>query len=170
MDPTLSWGELLGRSAATPIASFQPGFPRIPAPLRRVFEGAGNEDVDPAAARARLERGLRIVGELHRAGVPIVAGTDEGIPGHSLHREIELYVEAGLTPLEAIQTATLVPARAMGLEKELGTVEGGKRADLVVLDLDPLESISNIRTVRFVVTDGRMYESAELWRAVRFAP
>ena len=170
VDPTLSWGELLGHSISTPIASFQPGFPKIPSPLRRLFDSAGNADVEPAAARARVERGLRIVGELHRAGVPIVAGTDEGIPGHSLHREIELYVEAGLTPLEALQTATIVPARAMELEKELGTVEGGKRADLVVLDADPLERISNIRSVRFVVTDGRMYDSAALWRSVRFAP
>jgi imidazolonepropionase-like amidohydrolase len=170
LDPTLSWGELLGRSTSTPIASFQPGFPRIPAPLRRLFDSAGNADVDPAAARDRLERSLRIVGELHRGGVPIVAGTDEGIPGHSLHRELELYVEAGLTPLEAIQSATIVPARAMGLEKDLGTIEPGKGADLVVLDANPLERISNVRSVRYVVTGGRMYEAAELWRSVRFLP
>ncbi len=99
-----------------------------------------------------------------------MAGTDEGIPGHSLHREIELYVEAGLTPLEAIQAATVVPARAMGLEKELGTIEAGKRADLVVLDENPLERISNVRTVRYVVSDGRMYDAADLWRSVRFLP
>lgn len=170
LDPTLSWGELLGRSTSIPIAAFQPGFPKIPAPLRRLFDSAGNADIEPADARARLERGLRIVGELHRGGVPIVAGTDEGIPGHSLHREIELYVEAGLTPLEAIEAATIVPARAMRLEKELGTVEVGKRADLVVLDADPLERISNIRAVRYVITDGRMYEAAVLWRSVRFSP
>jgi len=170
IDPTLSWGELLGRSTTTPIASFQPGFPRIPAPLRRLFDSAGNADIDPVAARERLDRGLRIVGELHRGGVPIVAGTDEGIPGHSLHREIELYVEAGLTPLEAIQAATIVPARAMRLQNELGTVEVGKRADLVVLDANPLERISNIRSVRFVVTGGRMYDAADLWRSVRFIP
>jgi imidazolonepropionase-like amidohydrolase len=170
LDPTLSWGELLGRSTWTPIASFQPGFLKIPSPLRRLFDSAGNADIEPAGARARLERGLRIVSELHRGGVPIVAGTDEGIPGHSLHREIELYVEAGLTPLEAIQAATIVPARAMGLQNELGTVEVGKRADLVVLDASPLERISNIRSVRFVVIDGRMYEAADLWRSVRFSP
>jgi imidazolonepropionase-like amidohydrolase len=170
VDPTLSWGELLGRSSSTPIAEFQPGFPKIPRPLQRLFDSAGNPDITPEAARARLERSLRIVGELHRAGVPIVAGTDEGIPGHSLHREIELYVEAGLTPLEAIRAATIVPARAMGLEKELGTIEEGKRADLVVLDADPLERISSIRTVRSIVTRGRMYEAADLWRSVRFAP
>ncbi len=170
LDPTLSWGELLGRSTTTPIASFQPGFSKIPTPLRRLFDSAGNADIEPAAARERLERGLRIVGELHRGGVPIVAGTDEGIPGHSLHREIELYVEAGLTPLEAIQAATIVPARAMRLEKELGTVERGKRADLVVLGANPLARISNIRSVRFVVTDGRMYDASILWRSVRFSP
>ncbi|MGH9391694.1 MAG: amidohydrolase family protein, partial [Vicinamibacteria bacterium] len=170
LDPTLSWGELLGRSTSTPIATFQPGFPKIPAPLRRLFDSAGNPDIEPAEARARLERGLLVVSELHRAGVPIVAGTDEGIPGHSLHREIELYAEAGLTPLEAIQSATIVSARAMRLDKELGTVERGKRADLVVLDANPLERISNIRSVRFVVSDGRMYDAAELWRSVRFSP
>ena len=99
----------------------------------------------PPTARTRLERGLRIVKALHDAGVPIVAGTDEGIPGHSVHREIELYVEAGLTPMEALQAATIVPARAMKMDAELGTIERGKRADLVVLDANPLEAIRNIR-------------------------
>jgi imidazolonepropionase-like amidohydrolase len=170
IDPTLSWGELLGRSTATPIAEFEPGVSKLPTPLRRLFDSAGNPEVTPDAARARVERGLRIVAELHRAGVPIVAGTDEGIPGHSLHREIELYVEAGFTPLAAIQAATIVPARAMGLEKELGTIEIGKRADLVVLEANPLELISNVRKVRFVVKDGRMYDAADLWRSVRYLP
>jgi imidazolonepropionase-like amidohydrolase len=63
-----------------------------------------------------------------RDGIPIMAGTDQTIPGHSMHREIELYVKAGFTPIEAIQAATLVPARALGLDKESGTVEIGKRA------------------------------------------
>jgi imidazolonepropionase-like amidohydrolase len=74
--------------------------------------------------------------------VPIVAGTDQAVPGHSLHREIELYVRAGFTPLEAIQAATIVPARAMGLDKETGTVEVGKRADLILVAGNPLEDIS----------------------------
>jgi imidazolonepropionase-like amidohydrolase len=64
------------------------------------------------------------------------------VPGHSLHREIELYVRAGFTPLEAIQAATIVPARAMGLDKETGTVEVGKRADLILVAGNPLEDIS----------------------------
>jgi imidazolonepropionase-like amidohydrolase len=170
MDPTQSWGELLGHAAGTPIAAFQPGVDRIPPPLNRLFSNAGTSGVDAAGARARVERGLRIVRALHEAGVPIVAGTDEGIPGHSVHREIELYVEAGFTAMAAIQAATIVSARAMHLDAELGTIERGKRADLVVLDANPLERIQNIRLVRWTVSDGRVYDAAALWKSVRFRP
>ena len=106
----------------------------------------------------------------HDAGVPIVAGTDEGIPGHSVHREIELYVEAGLTPMQALQAATIVPARAMKLDAEAGTIERGKRADLVVLNANPLDSIRNIRTVRWTIRSGRVYDAPALWRSVRVQP
>jgi imidazolonepropionase-like amidohydrolase len=170
IDPTQSWNELLGRSQATPIDTFQPGVRKIPPPLNRLFSSAGAAGVDPPAARARLERGLRIVRALHEGGVPIVAGTDEGIPGHSVHREIELYVEAGLSPFAALQTATIVPARTMKLDRELGTIEKGKRADLAVLDANPLDDIHNIRTVRWTIANGKMYEAAALWKSVRFEP
>jgi imidazolonepropionase-like amidohydrolase len=170
VDPTQSWNELLGHAAGTPIAAFQPGVAKIPPPLNRLFSNAGAAGIDAATARTRLERGLRIVRALHAAGVPIVAGTDEGIPGHSLHREIELYVEAGLTPMDALRAATAVPARAMKLDAELGTIERGKRADLVVLDASPLDRIANIRSVRWTISDGRIYDAAALWNAVRFQP
>ena len=170
IDPTQSWNELLGHAVGAPIAAFQPGVLKIPAPLNRVFANAGVAGIDAATARARVERGLRIVKALHDAGVPIVAGTDEGIPGHSVHREIELYVEAGLTPLEALQAATIVSARAMQLDGELGTIERGKRADLVVLDANPLDAIRNIRSVRWTISDGRVYDAAALWQSVRFQP
>jgi imidazolonepropionase-like amidohydrolase len=117
-----------------------------------------------------FEKEVQVVGALHRAGVPIVAGTDQAIPGHSLYREIELYVRAGFTPMEAIQAATIVPARAMGIDKEVGTVEAGKRGDVIILSSNPLESIRNIRTVEFVATNGTMYNCAELWRSVGFKP
>ena len=170
IDPTQSWNELLGHAAGTPIAAFQPGVAKIPPPLNRLFSNAGAAGIDAAAARARLERGLRIVKALHDAGVPVVAGTDEGIPGHSVHREIELYVEAGLTPLQALQAATIVPARAMKLDAELGTIEKGKRADMVVLNANPLERIQNIRSARWTIIDGRVYDTQALWRSVRFQP
>jgi imidazolonepropionase-like amidohydrolase len=170
IDPTQSWNELLGHAAGTPIAAFQPGVLKIPAPLNRVFSNAGAAGIDAATARTRLERGLRIVKALHDAGVPIVVGTDEGIPGHSVHREIELYVEAGLTPMEALQAATIVSARAMKMDGELGTIERGKRADMVVLNANPLDSIRNIRSVRWTISDGRVYDAPALWQSVRFQP
>jgi imidazolonepropionase-like amidohydrolase len=170
MDPTQSWNELLGHAVGTPISAFQPGVLKIPAPLNRVFSNAGAGGIDAATARTRLERGLRIVKALHDAGVPIVAGTDEGIPGYSVHREIELYVEAGLTPMEALQAATIVPARAMKMDGELGTIERGKRADMIVLNANPLDAIRNIRAVRWTIRDGRVYDAPALWQSVRFQP
>ena len=110
------------------------------------------------------------MGALHRAGIPIVAGTDQAVPGYSLHREIELYVQAGFTPMEAIQAATIVPARAMKVDKELGTVEKGKRGDLILINGDPLQDIHNTRNVEYVITNGTMYHTAELWQSVGFKP
>jgi imidazolonepropionase-like amidohydrolase len=170
IDPTQSWNELLGHAAGAPIAAFQPGATKIPAPLNRVFTNAGAAGIDAATARTRLERGLRIVRALHDAGVPIVAGTDEGIPGHSVHREIELYVEAGFTPMEALQAATIVSARAMNLDGDVGTIERGKRADMVVLNANPLDSIRNIRAVRWTIRGGRVYDAPALWKSVKFQP
>jgi imidazolonepropionase-like amidohydrolase len=72
--------------------------------------------------------------------------------------------------IEAIQAATIVPARVMGLDKEVGTIEAGKRADLIILDGNPLEDIHNTRKVEYVITDGIMYKAAELWRSVGFRP
>jgi imidazolonepropionase-like amidohydrolase len=72
--------------------------------------------------------------------------------------------------MEAIQAATIVPARAMKIDKEVGTVEKGKRADLVIVDADPLQSISNIRKVTSVITKGRLFDCVQLWRAAGFHP
>ena len=117
-----------------------------------------------------METLLKIIGALKLAGIPIVAGTDVGVPGHTLHRELELYVKAGLTPLEAIQAATLVPARVMKVENEVGTIEAGKRADILILAGNPLENISNIRKTKFVVAQGRLYDCSELKKIVGFKP
>ena len=167
VDPTMSWGELLGRSQETPVESFEPGISSAAGALAGSYRSVRNR-ADAAAARGRLNAQLAIVKVLHEAGVPIVAGTDGAVPGHSLLRELELYVQAGLTPMEAIQSATIVAARAMGLEAEAGTVEAGKRADLLVLDGNPLADIRNIRTGRWVVVVGRMYEMDALWRSAGF--
>jgi len=132
-------------------------------------------DVGPPSPIADLiermfKKELAIIGALHKAGVTIVAGTDQAVPGHSLHREIELYVQAGFSPMEAIQAATIVPARVMGLEKSLGTIEVGKRADVIIINGDPIEDIRNTRNVEKVISNGIMYDAAELWRSVGFKP
>ena len=112
-----------------------------------------------ANRKIRLEKETELVGEMRRAGVKILAGTDLGnpyvYPGFSLHDELALLVRAGLTPLEALQTATVNPARFFGQEKEFGTIEKGKLADLVLLEANPLEDIGNTRRVNAVVVNGR---------------
>ncbi|MBI3567938.1 MAG: amidohydrolase family protein [Gemmatimonadetes bacterium] len=170
IDPTASWGELLGHSTSVPVSAFQPVIERLPPVLAQRIVAMGTPTVDAATAAARLDRTLAIIRALHEAGVPIVAGTDEGIPGFSVYREIELYAKAGMSPMDAIRAATAVAAKAMRLDGELGTLEPGKRGDLVVLDGNPLNDIANIRTVRLVVKGGRVYESAALWRAAGFVP
>jgi imidazolonepropionase-like amidohydrolase len=170
IDPTLAVFELMLRPMNKPIASFEPGMSKAPPELLVQLNKKGEAEI-PAEALAMLTDVLgKVVGGLHRAGVPIVAGTDVGVPGHTLHRELELYVKAGLTPLEAIQAATIVPARVMKLENEVGTIEAGKRADLIILDANPLENISNIRKASFVMARGRLFDCAKLWELVDFKP
>jgi imidazolonepropionase-like amidohydrolase len=170
IDPTLALFELYAASSEKPVATFEPGIAKVAPELAEVLSFDAPATPVTTLIRKASQKDMEVVGALHRAGVPIVAGTDQAVPGHSLHREIELYVQAGFTPMEAIQSATIVPARAMGVDKEVGTIEAGKRADVLILGANPLESIRNIRTVEFVVTNGVMYNCAELWRSVGFKP
>lgn len=170
VDPTIALMEFFTATSAKPPASFEPGVNKVAPELAEQLT-----DVAPPTDRSEIgekvfEKELAIVGALHRAGIPVVAGTDQTVPGHSLHREIELYVQAGFTPMEAIQAATIVPARAMGLEKESGTVEKGKRGDLILVNGNPLDDIHKIRNVEYVITDGTMFHTAELWQSVGFKP
>ena len=155
IDPTLPWNELLGHAPGTAPEAFESGFRFAPPSLALNYRSVTNA-TDAATARRRVVDSGRMVKALFDAGVPIVAGTDGAVPGVSLLRSLELYVEAGLTPMQALQSASLVPAKAMGLERESGTLEPGKRADFVVLGADPLRDIANIRAVRWVAAGGRL--------------
>lgn len=112
-----------------------------------------------------LQWRMEEVPELSRAGVGLLAGTDTGFPyvfPGDVIKELELFVQAGLTPLQALQTATLNPARYLNKESEMGSVEVGKIADLVLLNANPLSDIRNLRSIQAVVLNGRLLEHAEL--------
>ena len=170
VDPTLTVFEMFQRTGRKPLASFEPGVARVAPALSTQLRNVGPGPARADLGEARFATSLKAVAALHRAGVPIVVGTDQTVPGHSVHREMELYVEAGFTPMEALQAATMVPARVMGLEKEVGTLEVGKRADLVILGANPLENISNIRRTETVIQGGAIYDCRSLWRSVGFQP
>ena len=109
---------------------------------------------------------LSLVGQMHDQGVPIGAGTDTPInyalPGYSLHSELEMLVRAGLSPLEALRSATVRPAEFFNLEDEMGTVEAGKRADLVLLSANPLDDIRHTRQIEAVVSKGSLLTKEDL--------
>lgn len=170
LDPTLAVFEFLTATTAHPTASFEPGVSKVAPELAEQLTDVSAPSPRSEFFAKAFEKDLEIVGALHRAGITMVAGTDQTVPGYSLHRELELYVKAGFTPMEAIQAASIVPARVMKLDKELGTVESGKRADLIILDANPLEDIHNTLKVEYVITNGVMYNCAELWKSVGFKP
>jgi hypothetical protein len=151
VDPTLSWSQLTGRDVKTPIDRLETFPERLPRPLLANYESVVNEQ--PVLMNAALEA----VKAMHDAGVRVVVGTDGALPGLSVLNEIELFFYAGLTAQQAIDAATRVPAEAMGMLAEAGTIEVGKRADFVLLDADPLVDITNIRRIRGVSVGGRMY-------------
>jgi hypothetical protein len=169
-DPTLVVMEMFLHSSEKPFASFEPGAAKLPQELYAPINNTGLPPERAAYGREVLDLYSKITGELHKNGLTIVAGTDQVVPGHSLRRELELYVRAGFTPLEAIQAATIVPARVMKMDKDLGTLETGKIADLIVVEGNPLENISNLRNTKFVITNGRMFDCASLWQSVGFKP
>jgi imidazolonepropionase-like amidohydrolase len=109
---------------------------------------------------------MHTVARLHQAGATLMTGTDSPgfifMPGFSLHDELEALVRAGLTPLAALQAATITPARFFNVDDQLGTIEAGKLADLVLLEGDPLSEVSNTRRIAAVIVKGRLLDRKEL--------
>jgi imidazolonepropionase-like amidohydrolase len=137
----------------------------VEANWRESAEGRSDSEITPFRAQ-QSEWLLNMAGKIHRAGVEIMAGTDTPIglltPGKSLHRELRLLVEAGLTPLEALKTATLNPARYFGLEDELGSIEEGMWADLIILDSNPMDDIRNTKEIHTVIRQGNVLDPTRL--------
>ncbi len=121
---------------------------------------------DSPERQTRFQRQMELVDRMHHEGIGLLAGTDailpQVYPGFSLHDELGLLVKAGLSPLAALQTATLNPARFLGLEKTLGTVEKGKLADLVLLEANPLADINNTKRISAVVANGHLFDRLAL--------
>jgi len=128
---------------------------------------AADWDTDPHADREKfVEAEMKMVNEMNKAGVRILAGTDTAAgvrvyPGFSLHQELELMAQAGLTNMQTLQAATRNAGEFLGLA-DTGTIEKGKRADLVLLDANPLEKISNTKKIRAVVLNGRYFSRDDL--------
>jgi len=127
---------------------------------------AGYTAQDAALAQQRWPIARRIVAAMRDAGVPIMTGTDAPMPGvypgFSLHEEMAMLVESGLTPREALRSATLAPAEFLHIAATAGSVAVGKRADLVLLDADPTKDIHNTRRINAVLVDGRLLRRADL--------
>lgn len=121
---------------------------------------------DWALSKKVFSKELKLVDAMQRTGVEILAGTDTlnpyCFPGFSLHDELGLLVQSGLTPMQALQAATLNPARFLGREKDLGAIATGKIADLVVLDANPLDDIGNTRKISAVIFGGKFYSRTSL--------
>src|SRR5882724_7643899 len=130
-----------------------------------ITQGYGNDDL--TVRKKFLDKELEVVRLLHEKGIPFLAGTDTppGVyifPGFSLHDELQRFVAAGFTPLEALQTATLNPARFFGMEDQLGTSEKDKLADLVFLKGNPLDNIANTKKIAAVISNGHYFSSNDL--------
>ena len=168
VDPTLVNFEAVFRAGDPEYHAGLASAASLPAELR----GSAPELAGDRLARLRrvgkraMGKASALVNRLHRAGVPLLAGTDAPrpwvAPGFSLHRELELLVTAGLSPIQALAAATGGAARALGIAGELGTVRVGGRADLVLLRRDPREQITNLATVEWVIKSGVVQRPHEL--------
>jgi len=130
-----------------------------------ITQGYGDDNL--AVRKRFLEKELEVVHLLHKKGVPFLAGTDTppGVyifPGFSLHEELQRFVAAGFTPLEALQTATINPAEFFGIADRLGSIESGKLADLVLLRANPLADIANTQKIAAVIANGRYFSANDL--------
>jgi imidazolonepropionase-like amidohydrolase len=162
VDPTLVLWLRMSHIDDTKLMS-DPELRVVPESIRKTWPDVSN---DPTSFKIQIWRIYRLVWLAKQAKTEILAGTDTGdpyvIPGRALHDELEQLVEAGLTPREALEAATLAPVRLFETEKEMGSIEKGKLADMVLLDANPLDDIRNVRKVQGVFTHGRYYARKDL--------
>lgn len=150
--------------------SFAPFVGTMPPTTERGFRAGGfavPKDLTRADYRASWAKMIAMIGKMHKAGVPIVAGTDGA--GIELIHELEIYVSAGMTPAEALATATIVPARMVGQDAKTGSLKAGKVADLVLIEGDPSKRIGDLRQTRTVMMGGKLMDADALRQAAGFS-
>jgi imidazolonepropionase-like amidohydrolase len=150
--------------------AYAPFVGTLPPSTERGFRTGGfavPKDLTRADYRASWAKMVALLGRMHKAGVPIVAGTDGA--GIEIIRELEIYVDAGFTPAEALAAATIVPARLVGQESTTGSLKVGKTADLVLIDGDPSTRIGDLRQTRVVMLEGRLLDADALRTAAGFS-
>jgi imidazolonepropionase-like amidohydrolase len=150
--------------------SYAPFVGTLPPTTERGFRSGGfavPKDLSRVDYRASWAKMVDLLGRMHKAGVPIVAGTDGA--GIELVHELEIYVQAGFTPAEALAAATIVPARLVGQDRKAGSIKVGKAADLVLVDGDPSTKIGDLRQTRLVMLDGKLLDADALRGAAGFS-
>lgn len=166
--PTLTLNTLFsGRYYARP--DYQESYAFLPDSIGQIWHESSKNLANTPIAEARKsweEWNVMMVGKVHRNGIDIMAGTDTPIalltPGLSLHEELMVLVNAGLSPLEALKTATINPAKYFNLEQELGSIKEAMWADVLILNANPLENISNTKQIYAVIKEGKLYDKKEL--------
>jgi imidazolonepropionase-like amidohydrolase len=165
--PTLTavWAHARGFDAQV---TSDPRLRYIPLSVRQRWSEEAKSSTHTASIAKFYEQKLRMLGDLHRAGVPVMAGTDAAwyqaytYAGFSLHDELALLARAGFTPAEALQSATIDPARFLRMDRDMGSIDKGKRADLVLLAADPLQDVANTQKIEAVIVGGRVLERKAL--------
>lgn len=150
--------------------SYAPFVGTLPPLLERGFRSGGLQvpkDLTRADYRRSWAKMVELLGRMHKAGVPIVAGTDGS--GIELIHELEIYREAGMSAADALAAATIVPARMLGVDKTTGSIVAGKVADLALVEGDPSQRIGDLRQTRIVMLGGRMMDADALRKAVGFS-
>ena len=172
IDPTLATFDFLRQRDGQLAPAYAAVADHMPLDIQRGFRVAGMKIPDEATAKryeASYQKMVEFTGRMYRAGIPLVAGTD-ALPGFTLQRELELYVQAGLTPGQALQVATLNGATYTRTLSDRGTVTPGKLADLVLVDGDPTKDIADIRRVALVLTQGKWISPPEVDEALGIKP
>ena len=162
--------ELAFRSVYDSITNIEPNFNTLPLPLQTIFINTGvSSDSDIIRGKVIMKKLKEVTNTLNKNDITIVAGTDMGFPGYSAFRELELYVESGLTPMQAIKAATITPAKVMKLADVTGSIEAGKNADIIIVDGNPLQNIRSIRKITTVIKDGNVYDPSVLREIAGFS-